>query len=151
MLKLGYVRTGAVRHIILYKWGIDLSFLRRPLSRYSRNRQHAYTNLVQNVVLCISFQAAYWCHMAAEKPKLIAFLLSALVWGLVPASVGNMRRFVFEHSRSLWKLRRASCVDGVLYVLAGRLLLSDFNESRIFSTDFRQTLNCQISWRSAQW
>jgi len=53
MLKLGYVGACAVRHIILYKSGMGLSFLRRPLSRYSHNRQHAYTNSVQNVVMCI--------------------------------------------------------------------------------------------------
>lgn len=52
MLKLGYVRDCAVRHIIWYKSGIGLSFLRKPLSRYSHNRQHAYTKSVQNVVLC---------------------------------------------------------------------------------------------------
>jgi len=155
MLKLGYVRARAVRHFVWYQSGIGLSFLRRPLSRYIRNRQHAYTNSVQNIVTafvvtfhCISFRAAYWRHKAAEKSKLI---LSALVWRLAPASVGDMRRFVFKHSRSLWKLRQASCVDGALYVLAGRLLLSDFNENRIFSTDFRQNLNFQISWKSVQW
>jgi hypothetical protein len=39
----------------------------------------------------------------------------------------------------LLKLRQASYVNGALYVLAGRLLLSDFNESRIFPTDFRHS------------
>jgi len=32
-----------------------------------------------------------------------------------------------------------------------RLFLSDFNESWIFWTDFRQKLRHQISWKSVQW
>jgi len=31
------------------------------------------------------------------------------------------------------------------------LLLSDFNENVIFSTDFQKTLKYQISWKSNQW
>jgi hypothetical protein len=32
-----------------------------------------------------------------------------------------------------------------------RLFLSDFNETWIFSTDFRKLLNCKINWKSVHW
>jgi len=32
-----------------------------------------------------------------------------------------------------------------------RLFLSDFNETYIFSTDFRIVLRYQISWKSVRW
>jgi len=58
--------------------------------------------------------------------------------------------FVWNISHSKKSARCDKRIWIVLSVLYP-LLLSDFNETRIFSTDFLKILKCQISWKSVQW